>query len=870
MNKKVIAIIISLLLAVSSIPAQVFATDDVSASVSANSIDEENQEETPDQDVTAPEDNNNEDNKESEENRESGDENSVSDGQPDENDGNSGQEQQEEQPQEEQPQEQQETQPVQQEQQEQPYEETYTEETVFIPVEYTEEYTDTEVIEEQTEVEVQAEVLTAEEEDWMSEHNLERNDDGDYEYTDEEGHKQKFTPGDPEVYKFFGDADEKEITLGDNKVYLRPGSEYYDPYVFKLNNDYKYRYPGYFRSENREDRPEVHYGMDVSKYQGSISKENYKILKDDYGIDFVIVRVGYRGYGEKGSLNTDSCYRENIKNAYRAGLAVGVYYFSQAISTEEAEEEAEHTMKLIAPYKRMITLPVITDYEYSGSPGRLRGAHLDAYEQTEIVNAFCARVQEEGYIPGIYANKSMLLRDMEVSEIPEDYHIWMANFVGFDEDGVGETSYGKRLSSWQFTSKFSGFGDRGLQYMKGTYLDLNFWYGDFPKRQRHNADEETEASEEDSDEYTAEEADIEDETAAEEAVETIDETEPEETQITAEEETSEEETSEDTIVRQEAFSEAESEPAPEEETPAEEEYSEGSEEILISRSEVSGLQSEFLYTGSEITQSGYELRCVRKWGEAPTVLKEGRDYTVSYVNNIDTGWNKAKIIFKGRGDFVGTVTKRYTIKPVKLSEDGVQNESIRFLLDESVPYSKGGTKPAPKISLISGDSEFPLEEGRDYTLKYYNNKGTGKRADEKRPQVLVTGKGNYTGEIRRSFDIKSPDISDGDMTVTDVVYERRSGNCRPKIKVYSAGGSRLAAGLDYEKEPRYFYEEIQAGSMIEHYEKGQCTKLDRKPGDEVGEDDIIPAGTVVRAEITGKGKYAGSKISKTFRIIEAE
>ncbi|MBR1524507.1 MAG: hypothetical protein IJ641_08640 [Lachnospiraceae bacterium] len=364
----------------------------------------------------------------------------------------------------------------------------YTDDTETIEDPDDTEYDDNTVIEDNaddTEETIQVEEEITEEE-WLSEHEITETDDGSLEYTDENGEHWEFAPEDPEIFRHVKDTGVGggvEITLKPDKnrslTALKKGK---DPYSLILNPDFKYRYPGFFKSGDTKELPDVHCGMDISRYQGVISLKDWKTLKNDYGIEFVFIRAGYRGYGAGGSLNEDICCRKNIKNAYKAGVAVGVYYFSQAISEEEAVDEAEHCLEIIDGCEDMISLPVVTNYEYSGAMGRLRRAGLSADEHTAIVNAFCERVKEEGYTSGIYANKSMLQKDMKLDDIPEDHFIWMANFVSNGKNGVYSTSYTGALSAWQFTSRFTGFGEgrNGLGLMKSVNLDLDLWYGDLP------------------------------------------------------------------------------------------------------------------------------------------------------------------------------------------------------------------------------------------------------------------------------------------------------------------------------------------------------------------------------------------------------
>ena len=325
----------------------------------------------------------------------------------------------------------------------------------------------------------------------LEEKGMTRNSGGWYEYTDENGETWSYDPEDPETYKYFMEDDEEgaaetaiideaareihEDAVADDSLMAMGGTVHDDPYQLWLDSRY-YRYPKYYRESDKDKRVGIRYGIDVSKHQKVISESSWRKLKDDYDIEFAFIRAGYRGYGSSGTLNKDECFRENLENAYDAGLAVGVYYFSQAISRSEAREEAKHCMDIVDSYSDKITLPLVIDYEYSGDPGRLKAAGLSASAHTEIVNAFCEEVEDEGYSSMVYANKSMLENDMDVDDIDSDHLIWLANYVSADSGGVYSTSYSDRLSCWQYTSKYSGFG--GL--VGSSTVDMNFWYGAYP------------------------------------------------------------------------------------------------------------------------------------------------------------------------------------------------------------------------------------------------------------------------------------------------------------------------------------------------------------------------------------------------------
>ena len=140
----------------------------------------------------------------------------------------------------------------------------------------------------------------------------------------------------------------------------------------------------------------IYHGIDVSKYNNNNGTIDWNKVKKA-GVDFVIVRVGYRGYGKSGTLCTDPFYKTNIEGALAAGIKVGVYYFTEALTTSEAKEEAKFCIDKIKDYD--ITLPVAIDYEYptdgSKPVGRMYNAKLSKSAATANVKAFCAAVKAE-------------------------------------------------------------------------------------------------------------------------------------------------------------------------------------------------------------------------------------------------------------------------------------------------------------------------------------------------------------------------------------------------------------------------------------------------------------------------------------------
>lgn len=209
------------------------------------------------------------------------------------------------------------------------------------------------------------------------------------------------------------------------------------------------------------DKP-VATGIDVSEHNNEI---DWKKVKDEF--DFAFIRVGYRGY-TLGNIQQDETAKDNLKGAEKAGVPVGVYFYTQAVTEEEAQEEAEFLLDFIKHYD--VSLPVIIDFEYafdsSGNhAGRLFEANLTNEEKADIINAFFKAVKKEGYSYGVYASSYMLEHEIGTQLIDDDAVIWVADYnesVSYDID----------YSVWQFSK--TGESDA----VGSKYVDLNYWYTD--------------------------------------------------------------------------------------------------------------------------------------------------------------------------------------------------------------------------------------------------------------------------------------------------------------------------------------------------------------------------------------------------------
>lgn len=192
-------------------------------------------------------------------------------------------------------------------------------------------------------------------------------------------------------------------------------------------------------------------GIDVSKWNGNI---NWTAVKNS-GVSFVIIRCGYRG-SSSGALIEDPKFKANIQGAQNAGLKVGIYFFSQAISDVEAVEEASMTAQLIKNYR--ISYPVFLDVEGSGG----RGDKIDSATRTTVINAFCQTIKNSGYTPGVYANKTWLQSKMNVGQL-NGCKIWLAQYNT-------SPTYNGHYDLWQYSERGTIGGISGKTDMNLSYL----------------------------------------------------------------------------------------------------------------------------------------------------------------------------------------------------------------------------------------------------------------------------------------------------------------------------------------------------------------------------------------------------------------
>ena len=180
-----------------------------------------------------------------------------------------------------------------------------------------------------------------------------------------------------------------------------------------------------------------HTGIDVSKYQGDI---DWTAVKAE-GIEYAFIRLGIRGY-ESGKIVIDEYYEDNMKGANAAGVKAGVYFFTQAVTVEEAKEEAEFVIQNLAGYD--VACPVVFDVERI-SGGKGRADQLTQEQRTDITVAFCEAIKAAGYTPMIYGNVVCFTRLLDMTRL-NDYEKWYAFY-----DDYMYIPYD--VSCWQYTEK---------------------------------------------------------------------------------------------------------------------------------------------------------------------------------------------------------------------------------------------------------------------------------------------------------------------------------------------------------------------------------------------------------------------------------
>ena len=215
--------------------------------------------------------------------------------------------------------------------------------------------------------------------------------------------------------------------------------------------DFQYNRHNYLLLQNVKS----YAGVDVSAFQGKV---DWKKVKQS-GIDFAIIRLGYRGY-ESGKLVEDEYAKTNLKNAKEAGLKIGAYFFSQALNIKETDQEIQFMLKILGDTR--LDMPIVLDWEIPANTARTR--NMDARTLTDIQRHFCGFMRDKGYQPMIYFNWHQSEHLYVLHEL-EDYPFWLALY----QDRM---TYPWKVEMWQYTDKGRVPGIAGN-------VDLNVYMPDY-------------------------------------------------------------------------------------------------------------------------------------------------------------------------------------------------------------------------------------------------------------------------------------------------------------------------------------------------------------------------------------------------------
>ena len=264
--------------------------------------------------------------------------------------------------------------------------------------------------------------------------------------------------------------EEEETTTEESKddgnhiqIVYSDGSEEWvqiNPYMEKNTYDFTNLVSNDGKMKYYSDGKKISYlGVDISRYQKDV---DFEALKSD-GIDFVMLRVGARGY-KTGEIQIDEYFHENIKKASEAGLDIGVYFFSQAVTQEEAVEEAQLVLDKIKEYE--ILYPIAYDMEFIEND-TARVETLTRDERTAMAAAFLNHVNNAGYTPMLYGDTEWLVKLIDVAKFNASC-IWLA-----EEADIPKYPY--RYEMWQYTTQGQVRGING-------FVDLNISFVDYSAR----------------------------------------------------------------------------------------------------------------------------------------------------------------------------------------------------------------------------------------------------------------------------------------------------------------------------------------------------------------------------------------------------
>ena len=192
-------------------------------------------------------------------------------------------------------------------------------------------------------------------------------------------------------------------------------------------------------------------GVDLSTFI------DWETLAKNKDIDFVMLRVGYRGYTQ-GGLMLDSSFEDSKAAVIKYKIPTGLYFFTQAITYDEGVEEANFVLKQIG--KMNVKYPIVIDSELIGD-SEARGDNASNDERTDGIVGFCETIKAAGYTPMIYASRNMFAQCLDMDRLG-DYELWLAHYANVP-------NFPYKYTGWQYTESGTVDGISGD-------VDLDLWF----------------------------------------------------------------------------------------------------------------------------------------------------------------------------------------------------------------------------------------------------------------------------------------------------------------------------------------------------------------------------------------------------------
>ena len=300
--------------------------------------------------------------------------------------------------------------------------------------------------------------------------------------------------------------------------------------------------------------------------------------------------------------------------------------------------------------------------------------------------------------------------------------------------------------------------------------------------------------------------------------------------------------------------------------------------------------------GFTLSNGGIELKYSDKKTDETTILVNGKDYYITYSNNISSG--TASVTFTGKGKYYGSVRKTFKIVPNDLFDGKGENGTCAICLPDAThvwdtdgiytpkySFVKGGVRPEPHVAYAMLYDHDTLVNGKDYTLSWTNNTKPGawnamNGTKSIAPTVTITFKGNFSGKVSRTFTINPGEL--GDITTTDLVAQANKTGLysATKLTLTDAQGNVLKSGTDYypltdKNQTTFKFKSFGYGTVSGENAKGNVLIKENNAwvdhevsvGDPVLPEYCIEAGTEIEVTVHGKGNYEGKEKKDTYLFV---